>query len=74
VALDRAFLLDPLPTDEFAFKRRVEEGRGRLTLIANEVARLAATILTEYAAPPARSRTPKTPPRPRDAPSSNCSA
>jgi len=27
----------------------VEEGRGRLTLIANEVARLAATILAEYA-------------------------
>ena len=50
VALDRAFLLDPLPTDEFAFKRRVEEGRGRLTLIANEVARLASTILLEYAA------------------------
>ena len=50
VALDRAFLLDQLPTDEYAFKRRVEEGRGRLTLIANEVARLAATILTEYAA------------------------
>ncbi|MBV7540789.1 ATP-dependent RNA helicase HrpA [Acidovorax sp. sic0104] len=50
VALDRAFLLDPLPTDEFAFKRRVEEGRGRLTLIANEVARLAGTILVEYAA------------------------
>ena len=49
VALDRAFLLDPLPTDEHAFKRRVEEGRGRLTLIASEVARLAATILTEYA-------------------------
>ena len=50
VALDRAFLLDPLPTDEFAFKRRMEEGRGRLTLIANEVARLASTILVEYAA------------------------
>jgi ATP-dependent helicase HrpA len=50
VALDRAFLLDPLPTDEFAFRRRVEEGRGRLTLIANEVARLAALILLEYAA------------------------
>ncbi|MFN3438142.1 MAG: ATP-dependent RNA helicase HrpA [Acidovorax sp.] len=49
VALDRAFLLDPLPTDEFAFKRRMEEGRGRLTLIANEVARLASTILIEYA-------------------------
>ena len=49
VALDRAFLLDPLPTEEADFKRRVEEGRGRLTLIANEVARLAATILAEYA-------------------------
>ncbi|RZJ47861.1 MAG: DUF3418 domain-containing protein, partial [Acidovorax sp.] len=50
VALDRAFLLDPLPTDEYAFKRRMEEGRGRLTLIANEVARLASGILVEYAA------------------------
>ena len=49
VALDRAFLLDPLPSDAIAFKRRVEEGRGRLTLIANEVARLAASILVEYA-------------------------
>jgi len=49
VALERAFLLEPLPTDEFAFKRRVDEGRGRLTLIANEVARLAGTILIEYA-------------------------
>jgi len=49
VALERAFLLEPLPTDEFAFRRRLEEGRGRLTLIANEVARLAASILTEYA-------------------------
>lgn len=50
VALDRAFLLDPLPTDAAAFKQRLDEGRGRLTLIANEVARLAATILVEYAA------------------------
>jgi ATP-dependent helicase HrpA len=49
VALDRAFLQDPLPTDEAAFRKRVEEGRGRLTLIANEVARLAGAILTEYA-------------------------
>jgi ATP-dependent helicase HrpA len=50
VALDRAFLLEPLPTDEFAFKKRVDEGRGRLTLICTEVARLAAAILVEYAA------------------------
>jgi ATP-dependent helicase HrpA len=50
VALDRAFLQTPLPEDANAFKRRMDEGRGRLTLIANEVARLAATILAEYAA------------------------
>ncbi|WP_413858697.1 ATP-dependent RNA helicase HrpA [Candidatus Aalborgicola defluviihabitans] len=50
VALDRAFLLEPLPTDEFAFKRRVEEGRGRLTLISTEVARMAGVILLEYSA------------------------
>ncbi|MGJ7521225.1 ATP-dependent RNA helicase HrpA [Variovorax sp. LT1P1] len=49
VALDRAFLQEPLPTDEFAFKKRIEEGRGRLTLIANEVARLAGVILVDYA-------------------------
>ncbi len=50
VALDRAFLLDPLPTNEAEFKKRVEDGRGRLTLIASEISRLAAGILTEYAA------------------------
>jgi ATP-dependent helicase HrpA len=50
VALDRAFLLEPLPANAAEFQRRLEEGRGRLTLIANEVARLAGTILTEYAA------------------------
>jgi ATP-dependent helicase HrpA len=50
VALDRAFLLDPLPTSEADFKRRLDEGRGRLTLIANEIARLASNVLTEFAA------------------------
>jgi ATP-dependent helicase HrpA len=49
VALDRAFLMDPLPADELSFKKRIDEGRGRLTLIANEVARLAGVILIEYA-------------------------
>lgn len=49
VALDRAFLLDPLPTTETEFKKRVDDGRGRLTLIATEVARLAAGILLEFA-------------------------
>ncbi len=50
LALDRAFLAEPLPADAAAFKARVEEGRGRLTLIANEIARQAGSILTEYAA------------------------
>jgi ATP-dependent helicase HrpA len=50
LALDRAFLTDPLPTDEHAFKRRVEEGRGRLTLIAGEISRMVGAVLAEYAA------------------------
>jgi ATP-dependent helicase HrpA len=50
VALARAFLAEPLPTDEASFRQRLEEGRARLTLIANEIARLAGVILTEYAA------------------------
>jgi len=50
LALDRAFLADPLPTDERQFKARVDEGRSRLNLIAAEVARMAAAVLTEHAA------------------------
>jgi ATP-dependent helicase HrpA len=49
VALDRAFLAEPLPTDEAQFKARVDEGRARLNLIAQEVARQAGTVLAEYA-------------------------
>lgn len=50
LALDRAFLADPLPVDEASFQRRVDEGRGRLNLIAAELARSAGAILTEFAA------------------------
>jgi ATP-dependent helicase HrpA len=50
VALDRAFLGDPLPTDAHEFQRRIDEGRTRLNLIAQEVARQAGAILIEYAA------------------------
>ena len=50
LALDRAFLIEPLPTDAGSFKRRIDEGRGRLTLIASEIARSAMQILIEYAA------------------------
>jgi ATP-dependent helicase HrpA len=62
VALDKAFLLDPLPTDADDFKRRIDEGRGRLTLIANEVARLCGTILVEYAAAARKIKDTKTAP------------
>jgi len=48
LALDRAFLAEPLPTDEASFKRRIDEGRSRLTLIAQEVGRLAFQLLNEY--------------------------
>ena len=50
LALDRAFLAEPLPADAAAFTARITEGRSRLNLIAQEVARLAAAILTDYAA------------------------
>jgi ATP-dependent helicase HrpA len=48
LAIDKAFLQDPLPTTAQEFSQRVQDGRGRLTLIANEVARLASSILVEY--------------------------
>jgi ATP-dependent helicase HrpA len=50
VAVDRAFLAEPLPGDEHRFKARLEEGRARLNLIAQEVARQAQAVLTDYAA------------------------
>jgi ATP-dependent helicase HrpA len=50
LALDRAFLAEPLPADEAAFHARIGEGRSRLNLIAQEVARLAGIVLLEYAA------------------------
>ena len=49
VALDRAFLAEPLPTDEASFKNRLDEGRTRLSLIAQEVARVAGSVLSEFA-------------------------
>jgi ATP-dependent helicase HrpA len=48
-ALDRAFLLDPLPTNTTEFTKRLGEGRGRLTLISTEIARMVAIILQDFA-------------------------
>ncbi|WP_395702572.1 ATP-dependent RNA helicase HrpA, partial [Aquabacterium sp.] len=49
VAIDRAFLAEPMPADAAAFGRRVDEGRARLNLIAQEVARQAGVVLAEWA-------------------------
>lgn len=67
-------MTEPLPTNETAFAQRTEEGRARLVLIAGEVARLAGTILAEYAVAARRSRTPGPRPKPRGTRPSSCSA
>ncbi len=51
-ALDRACLGEPWPHDRAGFVARKDEARGRLSLIAQEVARLAALIAQEAAALP----------------------
>ena len=50
LAIERAFLADAPPTDAVQFARCIDEGRGRLTLIASEVARSAAAVLVEHTA------------------------
>ncbi|HET7363765.1 MAG TPA: DUF3418 domain-containing protein, partial [Burkholderiales bacterium] len=49
-ALDRTFLAESLPMTQADFARRVDEGRSRFTLIAQEIARSAAQIQAERAA------------------------
>jgi ATP-dependent helicase HrpA len=49
-ALARTFLQDAVPTLQAEFARRVDEGRSRFTLIAQEIARTATGILAERAA------------------------
>ncbi len=52
LALERACLQAPLPRNDAEFTARKEEGRARLSLLAQEIARLAGTILAEYAGLP----------------------
>jgi ATP-dependent helicase HrpA len=47
-AIEIACLQDPLPTDAAAFNKRKDEGKSRLTLLVNEIARLLAAVLTEF--------------------------
>ncbi|MFD4837565.1 ATP-dependent RNA helicase HrpA [Achromobacter sp. NPDC058515] len=49
-ALGQACLAEPWPVNEQQFEARRAEGKGRLGLLAQEVARLAGAVLTEYAA------------------------
>src|SRR5690606_36829653 len=49
-AIAQAFLGDPWPQDQAGFEQRKAEGRNRLGLIVQEIARLAGSILTEWAA------------------------
>jgi ATP-dependent helicase HrpA len=49
-AVDRTFLAEPLPMTQADFARRLEEGRNRFTLIAQEIARSTTQILAERAA------------------------
>lgn len=52
MALERACLQAPLPRNEAEFNARKEEGRARLSLLAQEIARLVGTILAEFASLP----------------------
>ncbi len=49
-ALERTFLAGSPPMTQQGFAARCEEGRNRLTLIAQEIQRLAGLILAEHAA------------------------
>jgi ATP-dependent helicase HrpA len=57
--LDRAFLQAPLPTNSGEFNIRKDEGKSRLGLLVNEIARLASQILAEYHALPKKLQTAK---------------
>jgi len=46
--LDRACMQDPLPKNAQEFNQRKDEGKSRLSLLVNEIARLASQILAEY--------------------------
>ncbi|USX28316.1 ATP-dependent RNA helicase HrpA [Oxalobacteraceae bacterium OTU3CINTB1] len=53
-ALDIACLQDPLPLDAASFAKRKDEGKSRLVLLVNEIARLLSQVLTEFHGLPKR--------------------
>jgi ATP-dependent helicase HrpA len=53
-AIDIACLQDPLPHDAASFNKRKDEGKGRLGLLINEIARLVGQVLAEFHGLPKR--------------------
>jgi len=49
-AFDRACMQDPWPKNRAEFERRRDEARSRVTLLANEIARLVGAVLAEHVA------------------------
>ncbi|MDO9449606.1 MAG: DUF3418 domain-containing protein, partial [Rugosibacter sp.] len=47
--LERTCMMAPLPLEKSAFVIRRDAARGRILLVAQEIARLIATIITDYA-------------------------
>jgi ATP-dependent helicase HrpA len=47
-AIEIACLQEPLPTDAASFNKRKDEGKARLGLLINEIARLVSQVLTEF--------------------------
>ncbi|MDD5297412.1 MAG: ATP-dependent RNA helicase HrpA [Rhodocyclaceae bacterium] len=47
--LERSCMMDPWPTDAASFNARRDSAKSRLVLISQEMARIAGTILTEWA-------------------------
>ena len=48
VTFDRCCLMEPWPSTEKEFAVRCKEAKSRLTLVAQEIARLVGAVLTEY--------------------------
>jgi ATP-dependent helicase HrpA len=46
--LERACMQDPLPKNAQEFNQRKDEGKSRISLLVNEIARLAGQVLAEY--------------------------
>jgi ATP-dependent helicase HrpA len=53
-AIDIACLQDPLPHDAASFNKRKDEGKGRIGLLINEIARLVGAVLAEFHGMPKR--------------------